>query len=257
MILLIDIGNTNIVLGGMEGDTLCFQARMRSLRGKTADEYAVSLRSVLDVKGVDPRKIEGGILSSVVPELSQSLGQAAEELTGRTFLRVGTHLDIGFRLKMDQPDRVGADLLADTVGALALFQPPMVIFDMGTATTMTVIDPNGDYIGGLITPGLRLSMDALTAGTAQLPAISLREPPARFIGTNTVDCMTSGAIYGSAAMVDGLVDRVESELGRPVTVVATGGLMGAVAPYCRHEIAYREDLMLVGLLALYRRNHKD
>lgn len=255
MILALDVGNTNTVVGGFEGNALRFSFRMQSDRNKTVDEFVLLLRGLLAEQGVDLAAVEGGILSSVVPELRYVLGKAMERLTGKTFLVVSNHMDLGgMQIKMDIPAQVGADLLVDAVAALSLYRPPLVIFDMGTATTMSVLDQEGSYIGGVIVPGLRLSMDALSGRAAQLPFINLEEPPARLIGKNTVDCMKAGAIYSNAAMLDGLVDRVEEELGEPVTVVATGGLMGVVLPFCRHTIHYDENLLLVGLRELYWRN---
>lgn len=255
MILALDVGNTNTVVGGFEGETLRFSLRMQSDRNKTVDEYVLLLRGLLKDKGVDLPAVEGGIISSVVPELRYVLGKAMERLTGKTFLVVSSRLDLGgIKIKMDIPSQVGADLLVDAAAALSLYRPPLVIFDMGTATTMSVLDREGSYIGGVIIPGLRLSMDALSGRAAQLPFINLEEPPERLIGKNTVDCMKAGAIYSNAAMLDGLVDRVEEELGEKVTVAATGGLMGVVLPFCKHTIHYHEDLLLIGLRKLYERN---
>ena len=254
MILVLDVGNTNIVVGGFEDGVLRFHLRLKSDRKGTADEYTLKLRGLLEGRGVDLGRVEGGILSTVVPELRYVLCQAMELLTGRRFLVVDSRLDTGLTFRMDAPDRVGSDLVVGAAAALSLYAPPLVIFDMGTATTMSVLDREGTYIGGAIIPGLRLSMDALSAQAAQLPFIDLREPPARLIGTNTVDCMRSGAILGCAAMLDGLAGRVEEELGEPVTVVATGGLMSTVLPYCRRTVHYEEDLLLTGLLRLYQRN---
>ena len=204
---------------------------------------------------MDLSAVEGGIISSVVPELRYVLGKVMERLTGKAFLVVSNRMDLGdMEIKMDIPSQVGADLLVDAAAALSLYKPPLVIFDMGTATTMSVLDAQGNYIGEVIVPGLRLSMDALSSRAAQLPFINLDEPPERLIGKNTVDCMKAGAIYSNAAMLDGLVDRVEEELGEPVTVVATGGLMGVVLPFCKHTVHYDENLLLIGLLKLYQRN---
>lgn len=257
MILALDVGNTNTVIGGFEGEDLRLSLRIQSDRNKTADEYGLLLRGLLAGRGVDLSAVEGGIISSVVPELRDVLSKVMERLTGKKFLVVSNQMNLGgMKIRMDIPTQVGADLLVDAAAALSLFKPPLVVFDMGTATTMSVLDPAGDYIGGVIIPGLRLSMDALSGRAAQLPFINLDEPPARLIGTNTVDCMKAGAIYSNAAMLDGLADRVEEQLGEKVTVVATGGLMGVVAPFCKREVHYREDLLLVGLLRLYHLNSR-
>ena len=181
--------------------------------------------------------------------------EAMRLMTGKTFLCVGAGLKTGLDIRMDNPAQLGADLVVDAVAALAKYKPPLVIFDMGTATTMSVIDGSGAYRGGLIIPGLRLSVDALSARAAQLPYIHLG-PPERFIGSNTVDCMQAGAVYGSALMIDGLIGQAEEELGQPVTAVATGGLMALIHSYCRRELHYDENLMLEGLRILYRKNAK-
>ena len=253
MILAIDVGNTNTVIGGIVDGKLQFTMRIRSDRNKTVDEYVLHLKGLLELREVDLKHVEGGILASVVPELKNALFEAMYQLTGKQFLVVGAGLKTGLNIRMDYPSQLGADLVVDAVAALSRYQPPITVFDMGTATTMSVIDVNGDYIGGMIIPGLRLSVDALSAHTAQLPYIHLGVPP-QLIGTNTVDCMKAGAIYSNAAMLDGLVDRVEEELGASVTVVATGGLMNTILPNCRREIHYHENLMMEGLYLLYCKN---
>lgn len=255
MILAIDTGNTNTVLGCLENEKLLFTLRIQTDRNKTADEYALLLEGLLRQKGVEPQSLEGGILSSVVPELREVLLTAMEQLTGKRFLAVGPGIKTGLDIRMDNPRQLGADLVVDAVASLAKYKPPLVIFDMGTATTLSVIDETGGYLGGMIIPGLRLSVDALSSRTAQLPYIHLGTPE-RLIGSNTVACMQAGAIYGNAAMLDGLIDRVEEELGQPVTAVATGGLMGTVLPFCKRPIHYEPDLLLDGLNLLYRKNKK-
>lgn len=253
MILAIDIGNTNTVLGCLEGDELLFTLRIRSDRHKTADEYCLLLEGLLSRQGVDPRALAGGILSSVVPELRTVMATAMEQLTGKVFLVVGAGLKTGLDIRTDNPAQLGADLVVDAVAALAEYAPPLVIFDMGTATTLSVINGEGAYLGGMIVPGLRVSVDALSARAAQLPYIHLGAPP-KVIGSNTIDCMQAGAVYGSAAMIDGLIARVEEDLGQKATAVATGGLMAVVHPYCRREIHYDPNLLLKGLHLLYKKN---
>lgn len=255
MILAIDIGNTNTVLGCLQGDDLQFTLRIRSDRYKTADEYCLLLEGLLSRQGVDPKTLEGGILASVVPELRTVIADAALQMTGKKFLIVGTGIKSGLDIRIDNPAQLGADRVVDAVAALASSPPPLVIFDMGTATTMSVVGKNGAYLGGMIMPGLRTSVDALSARAAQLPYIHL-DNPARVIGTNTVDCMQSGAIYGSAAMIDGLIDRVEEALGEKVTAIATGGLMTIVHSYCKRPIHYDPNLLLKGLNILYKKNCK-
>ncbi|MBQ3089115.1 MAG: type III pantothenate kinase [Oscillospiraceae bacterium] len=253
MILAIDIGNTNIVMGGLVDGKQVFSSRFASDRNKTEDEYALMIQGILSMHHVDPSEIEGGILSSVVPYLRTVVPRAVYLLTGKQLLVVGSGLKTGLNIRMDNPASVGSDLIVDAVAALAKFPPPLVIFDMGTATTMSVIDARGDYVGGMIIPGLRVSMDALSARAAQLPYINFAAPD-KLIGTNTVDCMQSGAVYGCAAMMDGLIDRVEDELGQKVTCVLTGGLGKVVGPHCRREIHIIPDLLIDGLKVLYEKN---
>ena len=189
----------------------------------------------------------------MVPELKQVLQLAVKMVTGKMPLLVTLDLDTGLKIDMDAPNSLGADLLVDAVAAIAKYPKPIIIFDMGTATTLSVIDENGTYIGGMIMPGLRLGVDALAARTSQLPRVSL-EAPERLIGKNTVDCIKAGAIYGNAGMLDGLIDRVEEELGKTPTVIATGGLIGEIVPHCKRKLIFDKHLMLWGLLTLYERN---
>lgn len=253
MILAIDTGNTNIVLGCLEGERILFTLRLQTDRNKTADEYALLLEGLLRRRGVDPKALEGGILSTVVPELGAVLLSAARQITGKDFLSVGPEMNTGLNIRTESPAQLGADLVVDAVAALEKYKPPLAIFDMGTATTLSVIGPDGAYLGGMIIPGLRLSVDALSARAAQLPYIHLGEP-AKLIGANTVDCMRAGAVYGAAAMLDGLIDRVKEEFSQPLTAVATGGLTGVVVPHCKRPIHYDPDLLLEGLGILYRKN---
>ena len=199
MILTIDIGNTNTVLGCWQGEKLILTVRLHTNRDQTADEYCLLVAGLLKNRGIAPSGISGGILSSVVPELKKVMKDAMELMTGRSFLCVGAGLKTGLNIRMDNPAQLGADLVVDAVAALAKYPPPLVIFDMGTATTMSVIDPTGAYLGGMIIPGLRLSVDALSARAAQLPYIHLG-PPERFIGSNTIDCMQ---VFREAYLVAG------------------------------------------------------
>lgn len=257
MILAIDIGNTNIVLGLIEDGKISSVApRITTDLHKTEYEYAVAMENVLDFVGVDATEAEGAIISSVVWPLTSIMAAAVKMLTGKTALVVGAGLKTGLNIAIDDPGTVGADLVVGAVGALTLAKAPLIIIDMGTATTITVVEEGNRFIGGAILPGLRLSMEALSSGTSQLPFISL-DPPGKCICTNTVECMQSGAIFGSAAMLDGMIERMEAELGSKATVVATGGLSGSVTPYCRREIICEPDLLLKGLAALWEKNRKD
>ena len=255
MILAIDIGNSNIVLGGLEGDAITFEARMATDQIKTSDQYCADLKSMLALFGVDPISLEGSIISSVVPPVMASVCEALERLTGRRPLTVGPGLKTGLKIAIDNPAQAGSDLVVAAVAVLAEYGAPACIIDMGTATTITALDKDGVFRGGTIHPGIRLSLNALTSGTAQLPAISL-EPPRKAIGTNTVESMRSAMLLGTACMLDGMAERFEEELGYPMQVIATGGLARLVTPLCRREIILDDKLLLKGLREIYRRNAK-
>ncbi len=218
MILAIDVGNTNIVLGGIMDNQQVFSARLASDRNRTADQYALDIQGILTMHKVRVEAIEGGILSSVVPYLQTVIPNAVKLLTGIDLLVVGPGIKTGLSIRMDNPASVGSDLIVAAVAARAKYKAPIAIVDMGTATTLSVVAKNGNYIGGMIIPGLWTSMNALSAHAAQLPYIDLNGP-AKLLGTNTVDCMRSGALIGTAAMLDGLIDRLEEELGESVSPV--------------------------------------
>lgn len=253
MILAIDIGNTNIVLGGLEGEKILFEARMATDLIKTSDQYCAELKSMLALFEVTPEAISGSIISSVVPPVLNSFKTAIRKLTGKACLVVGPGIRTGLNIRMENPAEVGSDLIVAAVAAIAEYGAPLLLVDMGTATTITAVDETGTFVGGCICPGVKISMEALTGRTAQLPGISLDEPQ-KSIGKNTRDCMRSGIMFGAAAMLDGLLDRMEAELGTPVKVVATGGIARFVIPLCRRELIYDRSLMLKGLGLLYRRN---
>ena len=253
MILAIDVGNTNIVLGGIVDDQQVFSARLSSDRNKTADQYALDIQGILTMHKVRIEAIEGGILSSVVPYLQTVIPAAVKLLTGIDLMVVGPGIKTGLSIRMDNPASVGSDLIVAAVAARAKYKAPIAIVDMGTATTLSVVAKNGNYIGGMIIPGLWTSMNALSAHAAQLPYIDLNGP-AKLLGTNTIDCMRSGALIGTAAMLDGLIDRLEEELGEPVSPVLTGGVSSLIAPYCRHTFHLEPDILIAGLQILYRKN---
>lgn len=256
MIIAIDVGNTNIVFGGLDEKEIYFTSRLSTDRFKTSDEYAVIFRNLLELNHIEPSCVEGGILSSVVPALKQTLCDAMEKIAGIRCLVVGSGLKTGLNIRIDNPGQLGSDRVADAVAAIAEYEKPLMIFDMGTATTFSVVDRNGCYLGGMIMPGALIGLDALTSRTSQLPQISLSEKPRHVIGTNTVDCMKSGMIYGNAAMLDGIIDRVSDELGETPTVVATGGLSGLIIPYCRRKVIHDENLLLKGLRIIYQKNRQ-
>ena len=255
MILTIDIGNSNIVLGGVEGDNIAFEARLRTDATKTSDEYCIDLKMILDVYNVDTQRIEGAIIASVVPQVLNSMQTAVKKLTGKTSLVVGPGLKTGLNIKVENPAQTGADLVVGAVAALREHKPPMILVDMGTATTITVLDQSGAFIGGCICPGVKISLDALTDRTALLPGLQLDQPK-NAIGRNTIECMRSGIMMGNAAMIDGMVERMEAELGCSATVIATGGIARFIIPMCKTPILYDKDLLVKGLAILYRENRR-
>ncbi len=255
MILTIDIGNTNIVLGGIEAGEIRFEARLATDRIKTSDQYCAELKMMLAIYEVRPETVEGSIISSVVPPVLNSVKTAILKLTGKAPLIVGPGIRTGLNIRMDNPTEIGSDLIVAAVAAIADYGAPLLIVDMGTATTITAIDENGAFVGGCICPGLMISLDALTGRTAQLPGISLDEPP-HAIGKNTRDCMRSGVMFGAAAMLDGLLERMAQELGCEPKIVATGGIARFVTPLCKREITVDRSLMTRGLYVLYKKNTK-
>ena len=256
MLLAIDIGNTNVVIGCLNDnhETLSLFRMVTDLK-KTEDEYAAGMQTILSYNGIDCRGFEGAIISSVVPPLTELFRGAVKKLTGRHALVVGTGIKTGLNIQIEDPSTLGADLVAAAVAAVAQFPQPVIIIDMGTATTMTVVDEGNRFIGGAIVPGVALSMNALSGGTSLLHKVPLDAPKKCISGTTTA-CMQSGAVYGNAAMLDGMIDRFEAELGKKAAVVATGGIAGKIIPHCRHEIVYDEDLLLKGLHILYKKNTK-
>lgn len=255
MLLALDVGNTNIVIGFLDESGIRNIARLETDRDKTAHEYAISLRQVIEFSGIAPESIDGAILSSVVPPINGALIAAVRMITGIRPLVVGPGMKTGLNIALDNPATMGSDLVVGAVAALELHAPPLIIIDIGTATTMIAIDRQARVLGGAIIPGVRISLEALANGTSQLPHISL-DAPKKCIGTDTVESMRSGSVYGTAAMLDGMIGRMEDELGGPATAIATGGLGGYIIPYCRREIIYDKNLLLNGLWVLYQKNKR-
>lgn len=254
MILAIDIGNTNIVVGCFDKDKVLFVERVSTDHTKTELEYAISLKNVLEIYDIKPSSVDGGIISSVVPPLTNVLKASAEKIISGEVLVVGPGIKTGLNILMDNPASLGSDLVVDAVAAIHEYPVPLIFIDMGTATTISVIDEEKRYRGGMILPGMRVSMDSLTSRTAQLPHISM-EAPKKLIGRNTIDCMKSGMVYGNASCIDGMIRRIKKELERDdVTVIATGGLSKVIIPYCEENIIYDNELLLKGLRLIYEKN---
>lgn len=256
MFLAIDIGNTNISMGVYDGDNLVFVTRLATERSSEPDEYAVLFHQLFHLYHTSPHDIDGAAISSVVPELSAYISSAVIKICGCKPMILGPGVKTGMNIKIDNPAQLGSDLLSGCVAAAALYPLPCLVIDFGTASKISVIDKSGSFRGCAIAPGIRISLEALSANTSQLPNISL-ETPAHAIGTNTLDSMQSGAVYGFASMIDGLCDKFEKELDEgPAFSVATGGLAKKLIKSCSRKIEYNRELNLYGLKILYEKNIK-
>ncbi len=254
MLLTIDIGNTNITLGAYNSNYLTFTARLATDTRKTDDQYAIEMKHVLSLYNIQSERIEDCIISSVVPSVAKSVSNAISKLCGIVPLMLGPGVKTGLNIKIDNPAQLGADLVAGAVGAIDSYKMPCVIIDMGTASTISVLDRDGSFLGGVISAGVRLTLKALTENTALLSSIPI-EAPKSVIGTNTTESMQSGLVYGTAAMLDGLLEQITKELGEKPTVIATGGLSRDIIAHCKTNIIYSENLLLDGLRAIYEKNH--
>ena len=259
MILAVDIGNTNIVVGCIKGEEICFVERMSTEATRTELEYAISFKNVLEMYGISIEQLDGGIISSVVPPVTNIVKRSVEKILNTEVMLIGPGVKTGLNILMDDPRQVGSDRIVNAVAVVHEYPVPAAIIDMGTATTICVVDEKKNYIGGAIIPGMRIAADTLTARTAQLPKISL-EPPAKLIGKNTVDCMKSGLIYGHAGSIDGIIDRIIDccgfgKNGKPAAkLVATGGLSKVIIPFCRNRIETDPALLIRGLKYIYDKN---
>lgn len=253
MVLAVDIGNTNIVLGGFEGNKILFRERVSTNTSSTDLEYATAFKMALNMHDYKSSMLDGAIISSVVPSVTNTVKRAIEKYAGVKVMIVGPGIKTGLSILIDNPAQLGSDLVVDAVAGINEYPLPQIIIDMGTATTFSVVDKNKNYLGGMIMTGMGVSAEALASRTSQLPKIAF-EVPKKVIGTNTVDCMKSGIMFSNACAIDGLVDRIEEELGEKCTVVATGGLAGTVTKLCKKKIILDDDLLLKGLMIIYNKN---
>lgn len=255
MVLTADIGNTNIVLTVYNNDERVFTARIQTEPDKTADQYAIAINSILHLNGYSAEGFDGAIISSVVPPLQSTLKNAITHLLGCRVLIVGPGVKSGLNIRIDNPASLGADFVCGAVAGINKYPLPLIIFDLGTATKVAAIDKFGAFVGGSIMPGISISLHALSTRTAQLPHIDL-DSVQNIIGTNTVDCMKSGVIFGNASMLDGMAQKYRSVLGENASVVATGGFAHVIVPYCETEIALDENLVSDGLYLIWKKNAK-
>ncbi len=253
MLLCIDMGNTNITLGCYKNDELLFVSRMYTAKQKSSDEYAIELLDIFNLYNVNPTDFSGCIFASVVPQLTDPIVRAVKRTTGIEPLLVGEKYNGELKVKILPVSYLGADLIAGAVAAIAKYPLPCLVADLGTATKILVIDEDGEFKGCTIAPGVKISLDALASGTALLPSISFTKPET-CVGRNTVECMQSGSVYGTAAMLDGMIERISEELSfENPTVVATGGYSQGIIPCCKKEITFDENLLLDGLKVIYEK----
>ena len=255
MTLVIDIGNTTVCIGIYENDVLKVETRLATERQKTDDQFAMMLSNLLSIYHIEQSQIDGGILSSVVPELTHAVQSAVQKLFHVSFLVLGAGIKTGLNILIDNPAQLGADLAAGAVGAIAHYPLPAFIIDLGTATKICAVDENKSFRGCMIAPGVGVSLKALTTQSSLLPHIVL-EPPKKACGTNTIESMQSGVVLGTAAMVDGMIDRFAAELGTPNSIILTGGLSSVIAKVCKHETIEDSALLLKGLKVIYDKNQK-
>lgn len=256
MILAIDCGNTHVTFGCAEDGRVGKVCRIPTDRMETDMGYAVKIKQILELNEIDCQGFEGAIISCVVPPLTDVLVRAVRMVTKKEALVVGAGVKTGLHISINDPGTLASDLVAAAVAAKEEYPLPVVIVDMGTATTLTVVDEGGKYIGGAILPGVGISLDALAEETALLPRIEIL-PPRNVIATNTVDSMKAGIVYGTAGAIDGLLDRFADALGKePASIVATGGMSVLVCPYCRHNVTLDETLLLKGLYFIWQKNQK-
>lgn len=255
MILALSVENTNLILGVFAGESLLFHARMATDRNKTGDEYAISFKSILDIHGICVADIDGAIVASVVPALINEIKAALRLMLKKEPMVVGPGVKTGLNIQTDNPATLGTDQVVNGVAAAAEYPCPLIVVDLDTATTLLAVNEKRAFVGSIIAPGAAVSAEALAAACDQLPRISM-EAPGEVIGKNTIDCMKSGVIFGTAAMLDGLVNRMEQQMGKSCTVIATGTLAETIVPHCTREMQIDQELLLKGLRRIYERNKR-
>lgn len=255
MILALSVENTNLVMGCFDRDVLRFTSRLAADRNKTGDEYAISFKSILDMHGIRREQITGSIVASVVPALIREIIEALRLTLGKEPLLVGPGVKTGLNILSDNPAALGSDLVVNAVAATNEYPAPLIVIDLDTATTLLAVNEKKAFVGSIIAPGVSISARALAESCDQLPQITI-EPPRELIGRNTVDCMKSGVVFGIAAMLDGMVDRMERELGGDCCVVVTGPMADVIVPHCCREMTVDPTLLLKGLRRIYEKNNR-
>lgn len=255
MLCAIDIGNSYVTIGGFLGEELSFVAQAVTDIRRSKEEYAIDFKEILALYSHKPEEVSGAVISSVVPEMTDTIRDAVKLLTGAEAMVLGPGVKSGLNITIDNPAQLGADIVASSVAALEKFEPPLIICDLGTATALGVIDRNKRFLGVVIAAGVGATLKGFTQGTALLPHVSIK-PPASVIGRNTAASMQAGLVYGTAAMIDGLCDRIEEEIGEKATVLATGVMTERIIPCCKRKIITCEHLLLEGLRYIYEKNKR-
>lgn len=253
MVLALSLGNREILIGVLNDEEIVARLAIETSLYKTEFEYAVIISQILDIYDIDKKAFEAAIIASVVPQLTDTLKAAVKLVTDKTALIIGAGVKTGLNIGIDEPNQLGADLVCSAVAALSKYDTPLIIVDIGTATTLSVVSKTARFLGGAILSGANISLEALSEGASLLPSVAI-EKPRRSIGRNTVECMKSGAVYGLAASIDGMIERFEDELGEKATLVSTGKLAGQIIPHCKREIVIDEDLVLHGLALVLKKN---
>ena len=253
MLLTIDVGNTNTVFGLFEGERLLHRFRIESARERTTDEYSVVLRTLLSMQSVELTSVRAAIVASVVPSLTETMLELVRRLFNQEAMLVGPGIRTGMAILIENPREVGADRIADAVAGFEKAKGGVIVVDFGTSTNFDCVTPKGEYLGGVLAPGLQISADALFSRAAKLPRVEIAKPP-KVVGRNTVHAMQSGIVYGYVGLVDGIVERLRAELGYPCSVIATGGLAPLIAPLSKTIGEVDDVLTLVGLRILFERN---